>query len=74
MSSNKVKGYRAMLGITQKELASRLNVTIQSISNKERGVTAFTDREKVLIKAMLEPHFPKITIDEIFFGKRFKEV
>lgn len=74
MSSNKVKGYRAMLGITQKELANRLNVTIQSISNKERGITAFTDKEKVLIKAMLEPHFPNITIDEIFFDKRFKEV
>lgn len=74
MSANKVKGYRAMLGITQKELADRLGVTIQSVSNKERGITAFTDNEKVVIKKMLEPHFPHITIDEIFFDKKFKEV
>lgn len=74
MSVNKVKGYRTMLGVTQKELAKKLNITIQSISNKERGVTSFTDKEKIIIKTMLEPHFPNITIDEIFFDKMFKEV
>lgn len=74
MTVNKVKGYRTMLGITQKELARKLNISIQSVSNKERGITSFTDKEKIVIKTMLEPHFSNITIDEIFFDKKFKEV
>jgi len=67
MASNKVRGYRNMLGITQAELADILEVTTQSISNKERGETPFTDKEKKEIKDMLLPHFPDITIDHIFF-------
>lgn len=64
---NKVAGYRAMLSLNQYEVAEKLGITPQSYSKKERGVTSFTDEEKQKIKDMCLPHFPDITIDEIFF-------
>lgn len=65
---NKIAGYRANLGLTQAEMAEYLNILPQSYSNKERGGTAFKDSEKVKIKNLLLPHFPGITIDDIFFS------
>ena len=63
-SKDKVKGYRIMLGLTQKEVASKLNISISSYINKE---TAFKDNEKILFKKMLTPYFSNITLEEIFF-------
>ncbi|MCW6652570.1 transcriptional regulator [Aerococcaceae bacterium NML191292] len=66
-SLNKIAGYRAMLSLDQYEMANKLGITPQAYSKKERGLTAFNDEEKKTIKEMLLPHFPNITIDEIFF-------
>lgn len=65
---NKIAGYRANLSLTQVEMADYLNILPQSYSNKERGETAFKDSEKIKIKNLLLPHFPGITIDDIFFS------
>ncbi|MCW6675530.1 helix-turn-helix domain-containing protein [Aerococcaceae bacterium NML171108] len=56
-----------MLSLDQYEMAKKLGITPQAYSKKERGLTAFNDEEKKTIKEMLLPHFPNITIDEIFF-------
>ena len=64
---NKMAGYRAMIEMTQKQIADYLGILPQSYSNKERGEVAFKDEEKVKIKELLNPYFPGITIDEIFF-------
>lgn len=64
---NKIRGYRTMLGLTQKEMAERLNISAQSYFNKENGNVAFKDREKMQIKEMLLPLFPNITLEDIFF-------
>ena len=63
----KVKGYRNMLGLTQKEMAKKLNISSQSYHNKEKGYVAFKDSEKLIIKKMLLPMFPNITLEDIFF-------
>lgn len=65
---NKIAGYRAMLEMTQKQMADHLGILPQSYSNKERGETPFKDKEKRKIKELLTPYFPEITIDEIFFS------
>ena len=49
---NKIRGYRTMLGLTQKEMAERLNISAQSYFNKENGNVAFKDGEKMQIKEM----------------------
>lgn len=64
---NKIRGYRTMLGLTQKEMAERLNISAQSYFNKENGNVAFKDGEKMQIKEMLLPLFPNITLEDIFF-------
>lgn len=67
MPKNKVRGYRAMLGLTQMELSKILGVSSQSISNKERGETSFTDIEKIKIRELVREIKPDITIDELFY-------
>lgn len=69
ISVNRIAGYRRMLGLTQKEMAEKLNISVQAYSKKELGKTPFKDSEKIAFKKMLEPLFPEITIDEIFFKK-----
>lgn len=64
---NKVAGYRAMLGMNQKEMADFLDITPQSYNMKENKKRSFTDNEKLKIKNLLLDHFDEITIDDIFF-------
>lgn len=66
--TNKVKGYRNMLNLTQKETAIKLGISYVSYCNKENGKRDFKDNEKLKFKKMLEPHFPNITLEEIFFS------
>lgn len=57
-----------MLGKTQKDMAEIFNISKQAYSAKERGRTRFSNEEMIIIKKMLLPMFPGITIDEIFFN------
>ncbi|CAD0142540.1 helix-turn-helix transcriptional regulator [Streptococcus thermophilus] len=63
----KLKGYRVMLGKTQRDMAKELNISVQSYNNKETGKTAFNDREKLAIKTMVSEVKSDITIDELFY-------
>lgn len=67
--NRRVKGYRHMLGLSQDDLAKKLNISKQSYHNKEIGKTEFSDSEKLAIKNLLISEFPKITIDDIFFSQ-----
>ena len=67
---NLIAGYRKMLDITQSDMAKKLGISKQSYYRKENRLVPFTDREKLLIKRMLIPLFPNITIDEIFFNQK----
>ncbi|MGT2960015.1 helix-turn-helix transcriptional regulator [Streptococcus caballi] len=66
-SKNKIRGYRNMLGMTQKQLGEKLGMTKQSYHNKETGRNSFSDSEKIAFKQLLLPMFPEITIEDIFF-------
>ena len=65
--TNKIAGYRKMLGYTQKKMATEFGISSQAYRLKENGKTPFNDKEKLKFKLMLQKIFPKITIDEIFF-------
>lgn len=65
--TNKIAGYRKMLGKTQVDMANIFNISQQAYRLKEKGDTQFNDKEKMKFKQMLLPIFPSITIDEIFF-------
>ena len=68
--TNKVKGYRNMLNLSQKEMAKLLDMSTLSYHNKEKGKYEFKDAEKIKFKRMLEPHFPNITLEDIFLSDR----
>lgn len=65
--NTKIVGYRKMLGMSQEEIAKKFGISKQAYYRKEKGKTAFNDREKQIFKNMLLPMFPDITIDSIFF-------
>ena len=54
--------------MTQGDMARILNISRQSYSNKERGVTPFTDNEKLKIRNIIRKVDKSVTIDDIFFG------
>lgn len=65
---SKLKGYRVMLGLTQRQMAKKLNISLQSYNNKETGKNAFNDKERLAIKSMVAEIKPDITIDELFYS------
>ena len=65
---SKLKGYRVMLGLTQKNMADKLDISLQSYNNKETGKTPFNDKEKKTIKTIVAEVKPDITIDELFYS------
>lgn len=65
--TNKVRGYRNMLGMTQEQLGAKLGISKQAYQRKEKGKAAFTDREKMVFKKLLLPMFPDVTLEDIFF-------
>ena len=66
---NKVAGYRAMLGLKQRDIAAKLNISSQSYSNKENGKNNFNDQEKIILKKLFSQIDKNLTIDDIFFYK-----
>lgn len=65
---SKLKGYRVMLGLTQQQMADKLNISLQSYNNKETGKNSFNDRERFAIRDMVRDIKPDITIDELFYS------
>ena len=61
-------GYRRLIGMTQKDLAKLFGVSVQSISRKEKGLSPYTDEEKIILRDLVRNKaIPNITIDSIFF-------
>lgn len=69
MNVNAIKGYRNHLGMTQKQLADHLGMSVTSYRNKENGITSFTDVEKVEFTHLVNNIFPDASIESIFFSK-----
>lgn len=63
----RVKGYRVMLGLTQKEMADVLGISTQSYYLKETGQVRFTHDEMRVFRDKLRGILPEVTVDDIFF-------
>ncbi|MDZ5560942.1 helix-turn-helix transcriptional regulator [Enterococcus cecorum] len=63
----RVKGYRVMLGLTQKEMAAVLGLSVQSYYLKENGRVKFTYDEMRVFRDRVQTIMPDVTIDDIFF-------
>lgn len=63
----KIRGLRVMAGFSQADIAKKFGVSSQSYSKKERGITAFTDNEKIIFTELINEVVPNETIESIFF-------
>lgn len=63
----RVKGYRVMLGLTQKEMADVLGLSAQSYYLKENGRVKFTYDEMRVFRDRVRTIMSDVTIDDIFF-------
>ena len=69
-----ISNYRGFLGKTQKDMADLLGISLQAYWNKENNKTPFNDTEKKIIKKLIEPHFPKVSYEELFFNEKVTKV
>lgn len=53
MKPMEIKGARARLGFTQRNMADKLNLSVATYNQKENGRVQFTDGEKVYIGEIL---------------------
>ncbi len=70
---NKVLGYRKMLGITQQEMAQKLNIGIVAYRNKERGLNQFKEKEMIDILKIYTNKIPNLTLNDIFLDRNSHE-
>lgn len=70
MNVNKLKGYRVMAKLTQKDMAKALNVNLSTYNQKENNSDEFTIKEAKVIVKKLKEKIPNINLsaDDIFFG------
>ena len=64
---NKVKAFRAAIGLTQKDLARILDISVDSYSRKERGVSDFRKNEMIEITAIFKNNGIDESLQDIFF-------
>lgn len=67
---NYLKGYRIVLGLSQLDMAKKLDISRQAYSEKERGNVSFKDNEKMEILEMYKQVNPNISLYDIFFANK----
>ena len=65
---NKVRGYRNMIGFSQKQMAEVLNISETSYRLKENGERPFTQNEMIAFLNAVQRVDKKITLDNIFLN------
>jgi len=65
MSASKIKGYRAMLGMTQEQMAKELELSLRSYATKEKGQIAFKADELVRLKQVFKDNGLDVNIDDL---------
>lgn len=67
MINRKLASLRTLYNINQSVLAELIQVSINTYSSKERGVTSFNQKEMIEITNFFRKFEPDITMDDIFF-------
>ena len=62
---NKVKGYRTMIGYTQKQMAEALDMPLRSYMDKENGITDFSIEKYKAIRDLFNAKGLKLKIDDL---------
>jgi len=62
-----IAGYRKMTGLSQKDMAKKLNISEGTYRNKEKGKASFKDNEMKVFYELVRKNNPTVTFQEIFF-------
>ena len=62
---NKIKGYRVMIGLTQKEMAELLNINERTYLYKETDNSKFTVEELNKLQAIFTAHGLKLNTSDL---------
>ncbi len=68
MKPNGIAGQRRTLGLTQAQVARKLNMSLTSYRNKESGRSKWTDEQKIELAHVLQLNFQQVN-EFIFDGK-----
>lgn len=68
--NNIICGYRKMTGLTQKEMAEKLNISEGTYRNKEKGKSSFKYKEMVDFHEIISKKNLSVTINDIFFDSK----
>lgn len=63
---NKLKSYRALMGMDQKKMAEAIGIATTTYCKKERGDRNFTQKEMVKLVQIIQEHDSTATMDGIF--------
>lgn len=66
--TNKVKGYRVMIGKRQSDFSRLLNISEGNYRLKEQGKLEFKHSEIIKIMDELSKHDISISVEEVFFS------
>lgn len=72
--TNKIRGYRNMVGKTQKQFATLLGITETSYRLKEVGIREFKQNEMKQIHSELQRLGINVSISDIFLIKKLRKV
>ncbi|UUV98399.1 helix-turn-helix transcriptional regulator [Vagococcus luciliae] len=64
---NKIKGYRNMAGLTQKEMSEVLGIAESTYRKKEKGYSNFKDYEIKKFSEVINRINPDVSVKDIFF-------
>lgn len=67
MEVNKVRGYRKMLGLTQKDLALLIGISENQYRLKEKGKYEFSQSEMKKIHELICKNVGVVSLETIFF-------
>lgn len=68
-----LSNFRKAVGYTQSDVAKIFGISLQAYYRKEKGYTAFTDKEKVIFRDLVKPAFPDVSIESLFFINNAKK-
>lgn len=69
-----VSRIRRFKGMTQKEVADILGISLQWYWQKEKGNKPFNDEEKLILLKLFKADFKDLTIDSLFFKQEVSKV
>ena len=64
---NKLKGYRVMAGLTQKDMAEALGITSSAYNQKENGMININIDESKKLYEFIKGKLPDVKFEDIFF-------